>query len=59
MNTEKLVIRWVSGVSAAITAVAGVLTAYPGDVVPQAVTLVLMATSVGLAALVAVVSKPA
>lgn len=56
--SERTVIRYLAGASAAVGAVMASLLAVPGDVVPQAVLIVGAAISAGLAAFVAIISKP-
>lgn len=58
-NTEKIVIRWLGAISAALTATMGAIVAYPGNLVPQGFLLVGLAVSTFLAVLVAFMSKPA
>lgn len=56
-QTEKIVIRWLAAVSAALTAMMGVIVAYPGNLIPQAFLLVGLAVSTFLATLVAFMAK--
>jgi hypothetical protein len=51
------IIFWLSSLSAGVAAVTAIVTSYPGDVVPQIVTILLLAVSAGLAAMVAFATR--
>lgn len=51
-ETEKRVVRWVSGISAAVAGIAAVVMGAPGDLIPQGYTLALVAASAGLSGFV-------
>ena len=55
--TKADIIFWLSTVSAGVAATTAVITSYPGDVVPQIVTILLLSVSAGLAAMVAVATR--
>ena len=54
-----MMIRLLAALSAGLSAIAGILVAAEGDLVPQLVVLVFVAASAGLSAAVAVLSRPA
>lgn len=56
-STEKIVIRWLAAVSAALTAAMGVAVAYPGNLIPQTLLLAGLIASTFLATLVAFIAK--
>ncbi len=55
--TTREIIFWLSGISAALTAVTASLSAAPGDVVSNDLMVLLLAVSAGLAALVAFATR--